>query len=359
MKTQTLAIMSISCLSLPAISLADTLEDHLNKVNVYQNDNSSLSFSGRLHADAVSINADEGEYDDTDWRRFRFGGKGEVNGFSYKLEADFNLNDGGKYKQLTDANISWQTEDGTNIKLLKQSAGFTLDGATSSNKLKTLERSNVANNLWFTKEYFTGVKLSGDVTEHISYQAGLYSSDGDPEFGIDAGIFALGSLMYSSTNDTYWDSAKFRVDYVSNEKHEEANTRDFKQVLSVSGQFKKNNWGVDAELAGGKGYFDQSDIWGFSTMPFYDVNEAIQLVTRYTYMKSQEDNGLRLNRYESKAVDGRGDQYHELYAGVNYFVHNHKLKFQLGAYYTDMADAANDGGAFNGLTFSVGMRAYW
>ncbi len=359
MRIQKILIASLTCLSSAVIAQSESIDDYWDVVDVYEGEHSSFSFSGLLHADAVLVESDEGDYEDGDWRRFRFGGKGKINGFSYKLEGDFNLNDGAKYKQLTDANVSWQLNDQTKIKLLKQSAGFTQDGATSSNKLKTLERSNIANNLWFTKEYFTGVNISGKASDQMSYQAGVYSSDGDPEIGFDAGTFVLGSLMHKVPELSYWDDANIRVDYVYNEEHEEANTRDFEQVISLSGKFKKNNWGLDTEFAGGKGYFEQSNLWGVVAMPYYDLNEKVQLVTRYTYMESDEENGLRLNRYESKAVDGRGDKYQELYAGINYFVNSHKLKFQLGAYCTDMQDSAQDGGEFSGLTITAGMRAYW
>ena len=143
-----------------------------------------------------------------------------------------------------------------------------------------------------------------------------------------------------------------------NEEDEAANTRDFSQVLSTSVKVKKGVWGVDSEFAAGRGYFEQSDLWGISTMPYLNLNEKIQLVARYTYMKSAEINGLRLNRYEAKAVDGQGDKYQELYTGVNYFINSDKLKLQLGAQYTDMQDKANDGGEFSGVSIVAGIRAY-
>ena len=45
------------------------------------------------------------------------------------------------YRNLTDTYVSWTMENGLKIKVGKQSAPFTLHGATSSKKLYTLERA--------------------------------------------------------------------------------------------------------------------------------------------------------------------------------------------------------------------------
>lgn len=359
MKFRVLATIGLFSISSFVTGQEASLDDYWANTQLYQSDAFSFTLSGRLHGNAVAIDESESDYEEMQWRRFRLGGKGHFDGYSFKLEADFDLNDGAKYKRITDAYVSWVTNEGTKIKVLKQSAGFTLDGATSSNKLKTLERSNIANNLWFTKEYFTGIKVSGRVNQQMTYQAGVYSSDGDDEFGVGAGVFGLMSMTYQVKESEFWETISYRVDYVFNEEDEAANTRDFSQVLSTSVKVKKGAWGVDSEFAAGRGYFEQSDLWGISTMPYLNLNEKIQLVARYTYMKSTEINGLRLNRYEAKAVDGQGDKYYELYTGVNYFINSNKLKLQLGAQYTDMQDKANDGGEFSGVSIVAGIRAYW
>ena len=82
-------------------------------------------------------------------------------------------------------------------------------------------------------------------------------------------------------------------------------------------------------------------------------------MARYTYLHSSDDNGLRLNRYEGDAVSGRGDEYHEAFIGLNWFIYGHKLKWQNGMQYTHMDDAADDGGKYDGWGFTSGLRAYW
>ena len=95
-------------------------------------------------------------------------------------------------------NITWQPDESTEVKILKQSAGFTLDGATSSKRLLTLQRNNLTENVWFTEEYFTGVTLKSDFNNQWFYQAGVFASDDAEEIGVtDASYFLFASLDYA------------------------------------------------------------------------------------------------------------------------------------------------------------------
>jgi phosphate-selective porin OprO/OprP len=107
------------------------------------------------------------------------------------------------------------------------------------------------------------------------------------------------------------------------------------------------------------GYFGQPDIWGFVVMPFYDLNERAEVVARYTYVKSDGDNGVRIARYENSIVEGLGDRYTEVYLGLNYYWYGHKLKLQSGVQYLEMRDRANDGGAYSGWSWTTGLRVSW
>jgi len=85
----------------------------------------------------------------------------------------------------------------------------------------------------------------------------------------------------------------------------------------------------------------------------------LQAVLRYTYVGSDGDNGVRPARYQKDVVSGRGDEYNELYAGVNLYFYGHKLKWQTGVQYFDMHDSARDGGEIDGWGLSTGLRTYW
>lgn len=329
-----------------------------------------FALSGRAQLDAVWVNPDgTGEdgasldnFNDTAWRRFRFGFVAEMfDDWKAHLEGNFDLNDDPDdwYTNLTDAYIQFAPRQEFGLKALKQSVGFTLDGATSSKRLLTMERNNLTNNLWFTAEYFNGVMASGTLANGLSYKASFFSSGGDPELDWDgAGWFTFWQLGYK-VNDT----TKLRLDYVYQDEDERQATRDFEQVLSFVPQWQSGSWGVWGDLSWGKGFVDlgQEDVWGFHLKPFYDFNENIQVTVAYTYVDGDGENSVRLNRYDNRVdnVDDRGDGYHDLYAGVNVYFYGHKFKWQTGVAWTKMDDSSEDGSDYEGVTLSTGLRVYW
>ena len=322
-----------------------------------------FELSGRLQIDSAWFDADQGEFNDILWRRFRFGFKTDIfQDWVLHIEGDWDLNEslGQTYSRLTDAYIGWHPAKNWYLKILKQSAGFTLDGATSSKKLLTLQRNNLTNNLWFTAEYFTGATISGTAAKRWAYNAGIFSSDGNDELShFDAAYFTLLSLGYNFAGDLELDNAVIRVDYVYNKEDLNANTSDFSQILSLVTKWEQGGWGLWTDISAGRGYAGQSDLWGVALMPFYGITPHIQLVFRYTYIKSVDDNGVRLGRYENEIVNGSGDKYNEIYGGLNVFFYGHNLKWQTGLQYSTMKDAANDGGEYAGWGLTTGLRISW
>ena len=322
-----------------------------------------FALSGRAQGDYALFDADEGDYDDLRWRRFRFGFSSDLaHGLKIQVEGDFDLNNSHQdlYNRLTDAYLAWQWHPDQQIKLLKHSAGFTLDGYTSSKKLMTPERNNLTNNLWFTAEYFTGLSVKGALDKRLSYNLGVFASDDSDEIGLDgASYFTLASGAYDLAPDLGLETAEIHLDYVYNNKDPQANTRDFSQVASLSTRWSQGQWNLWTDLSVGDGYYSQSDLWGLVLMPFYDFSPRWQLVGRYTRLESDGDNGVRLNRYESSVVSGRGDEYDEYFLGLNLFFYGHRLKWQNGVRYTRMEDQADDGGEYDGWGLISGLRVYW
>jgi phosphate-selective porin OprO/OprP len=322
-----------------------------------------LALSGRAQGDYAWFDADEGDYDDLRWRRFRFGFISDfAHDIKLQVEGDFDLNNslGDNYSRLTDAYLGWEWRADHELKLLKHSAGFTLDGYTSSKKLLTPERNNLTNNLWFTAEYFTGASISGKPEKRWSYKAGVFASDDSDELGVDgASYFTLLSTAYDLSPDLGLETATINLDYVYNDRDPAANTRDFSHVVSLSSRWGQGPWGLWTDLSAGDGHYGQSDLWGLVLMPFYNFSKYTQLVARYTRVESDDDNGVRLNRYESSVVSGRGDEYDEYLMGVNLYFYDHRLKWQNGLQYASMEDGADDGGEYDGWGLISGLRVYW
>ena len=122
------------------------------------------------------------------------------------------------------------------------------------------------------------------------------------------------------------------------------------------------------DLTGGSGGFaGQPDVLGFTLLPTYDISNSLwiggdklQLALRYQYANSDGDNGLQLqDRYEQEVTTGEGDRYQAFYTGLNYLIYGDRLKLMAGAEYSNMKDAANDGGEFRGWTYLAGLRLFF
>jgi phosphate-selective porin OprO/OprP len=323
----------------------------------------NLQLTGRVQGDAYYVDSeDHGNSQDIDWRRFRFGAKATLfQDFLLHVEADLdpnNIDNGDVYKGLTDAYIAWSRSKALKLKVGKQSAGFTLDGATSSKELLTLERSIVAENLWFTSEYFTGVAVSGK-SKGWSYNLGGFSSEGDEEFGrFDSGWFGLASVGRDVT-----ENVNLRLDYVHNEPDYsgEVDTKKLTDILSAVSRSEFGRFGLRTDLSYALGDDDagQSDLVGLQVMPYWNFTEMWQGVASYAMVHSTEGPGATLGRYPRRNLsDSKYEDIQNVYLGLNCYLYGHKLKWQTGVEYS-LAQNDSAGGDYNGWGVTSGLRLSW
>lgn len=338
-----------------------------------------LAVVGRLQGDAVSFHGEDNNYDDFDWRRLRLGFKATVfQDFIVHAEMDGDMNDVGEdswdefYGRLTDAYVGWSASKAAKIKVGKQSAGFTLDGATSSKKLLAPERSIVAGNLWFTTEYFTGAGISGAV-EEWTYNAGGFSASGETEFGhFESGYFAL-----LSAGHKMGDNGSLRLDYVYNDPDYTGElkdpdytvgTKDLEHVVAlVYKQMISEKLILWTDVAAGKGItdpaagVDQSDLLGVDIMPFYNISDSLQLVFQYagvTSLDNQPD--VKMSRYAGKnADDAKVETSHNVLLGFNWYLYGHKLKWQNAVEYNYGKSLAGTDEDYNGYGVTSALRISW
>jgi phosphate-selective porin OprO and OprP len=335
--------------------------------DVYRDDSNPIvqrvQFSGRYQHEFAKLDADEGELDEWNVRRMRLGPKITfLRTFVFHTEVELNPQEHDPlYVRLTDAYIQWSPSSRAVLTVGKQGVPFTVDGSTSSKDLLTIDRSNLANNIWFPQEYIPGASVSGRVGAW-SYRGGLYSAGrSNRELGeFSGGVFTLGSLGYDFGRRLGMKEAVVTGSYVYQDPDPDNTfTRQLEHVGSVALRMEVGRWGLRGDVAGARGYLGQPDVWGAVAMPFVNVTARLQLVGRYTFLESSRANGVRLATYESRVVPGRGDQYHELYAGANYFLYGHKLKVQTGVQFADLDDGAGDGGAYSGASWTTGLRVSW
>jgi phosphate-selective porin OprO/OprP len=334
----------------------------------YRNDDhpvvQRVQFSGRFQQDYAIVQADQGEHDEWNVRRLRLGARATLfRTWTFHGEAEFNPQEREPlYLRLTDFSLQWSRTPRLVLTFGKQGVPFTSDGATSSRELVAIDRSNLANNIWFPQEYMPGVSVSGRRAPWV-YRAGVYSSGAaDREFGdFTGGVFTLALIGYDFGPALGLDEALLTGNYLY-QQEDRANTftRQLEHIVSVHVRLEDEHWGARADVSTAAGYLGQSDLWSVMAMPFYNVTPAFQIVGRYTLVKSDEPNGVRLATYENTVVrEGRGDRYREFYAGANYYFYGHRLKLQTGVQWGEMRDRADDLGAYSGVAWTSGVRVGW
>ena len=223
-RTPTLAVILGGLLALTAPEQAtsqSTYDDIWKFAEWYRNDQNktvqSVLFSGRFQYEFAAVNADQGTFNDWNVRRMRLGVKSEFfHQFTVHVEAGFDPDSGGDfYKRLTDTYVEWQASDAFALKVGKQGVAFTTDGSTSSKELLTIDRSNLANNMWFPDEYIPGVSAAGGRSNWV-YHLGLYTGGRDNgEFGdFHGSAFGLVSLGYNFSEALGVEDALLRGNYV-------------------------------------------------------------------------------------------------------------------------------------------------
>jgi phosphate-selective porin OprO/OprP len=338
-----------------------------SRVELYEGDDESFfqsfALSGRLQLDWAYTRSDDSSHDEFNVRRFRFGFKTLfARELTLHVEGEFDPQEADPvYTRLTDAYLAWKPSDLVKATLGKHSAGFTLEGMTSSKRLLTIDRSNLTNNIWFTTEYFPGLSLSG-AAGSWSYFAGIFSSGSEtPEYGdFEGDEFVLLTLGHDFAREDRADEALLRLNLVHNDPDVNNDwTADLENIASLTFVYERDGRGVQTDISVAEGYFDQPDLRGFVVMPWVRLEENWELVGRYTFVDSAEDNGIRFARYERSNVDGRGDRYNEIYLGLNYYWYGHKLKLQNAIQYVDMRDQAGDGGEYAGFSWTTAFRLSW
>jgi phosphate-selective porin OprO/OprP len=328
-----------------------------------------LIFTGRWQHDLAIVDTDARTYKESNIRRVRFGPR--ITFFrDYLFHAELEVNPQERnpfYVRFTDLYVAWQKNPKSVIQVGKQSIPFTQEGATSSKELLTIDRSNLANNIWFTQEYMPGVSLSGRVAPW-TYRAGVYSSgQRNRELGeFDGGMFTLLLVGYDFGKQLGVREATLTANYIYQKPDSDLTvaqlnnlfTKKVDHTATVHFKLEQPKFGFRGDVSKTSGYSNQPDILGMMAMPYYSFTDKWQALVRYTFLHS-DPNGLIFNTYENKLLSGRGDEYRETYLGLNYFIYGHKLKIQAGLQFEDMKDAANDGGAFSGTSFTTGLRVGW
>lgn len=198
----------------------------------------SLATVGRLQADAACFHeAPDRKFNALLWRRFFDGFEAKFrDGFTLHGEVEFNLNERDPlYERITEAYLAWRMSEAQEIRAGKITAGFTLDGKTSSRLLLRPERNLLSWNLWFPDNFFSGMAADGKINGW-EYNLGCFSSAGGREFGdFDAGYFGLLSIGRDVGEQVGLKKAYVAMDYVHKGRdRNNRGTRNSSNVVSLN-----------------------------------------------------------------------------------------------------------------------------
>ncbi len=302
---------------------------------LYKNDQNAFlqefKLIGRYQLQYANVDSNQGGYSDWENRRWRIGAQAQILQ-NIKLLGQINIDDSFNptYGSIDEAYIQFALEAGK-LSIGKMKPKFTYEYATSSRFISTFERSLLVNQL--TPDKSSGISWSGNAGE-FKYSAGLYSGDGDDEFGeFNESVFSLVTIGADL------GFADWTLGYLYNGSEENNNTSPYGHsfsnalVFGGDGPFKV---GTDMIYANG---FDGNDAYGLVILPTYDLTKKLQLVGRYQYAYGDNDSLRAQSRYERQVSDltdgGYGSSYNAIYGGINYFICEDKLKLMAGLEYSD------------------------
>ena len=277
-------------------------------------------------------------------RRFRIGTSVKfLNGFKFSARANLEKGDFREtqfgYNNFDEINLSYDFGDrfgfeDVNVGYGRYKIGFGGEEIGSSKKIKTIERSNLNNNL--APGRATGAMFKAK-RGGVDYTASVFSTDVDDEtFGSwDGGV-------------GYWLAAEFEAlggditaqflgydGAVGNDV-----SRNVKWASSLTYETEIGNWELFTNASYGE--VNGSDLYGFVIMPStFLIEDKLEAVFRYQYANSSADQ-IRINGGSVRDVANfelgpstvqRGDLNHTIYAGLNYYLCGNNAKVMVGAEY--------------------------
>jgi hypothetical protein len=322
---------------------------------------------GRYHGQQHWLDSDQGGDQDWENRRVRYGFDARLfaKTTEIRLDAETNEDLSEAYATLIDAYVKWKPLDGFSLTLGRQKPGIAhYDWVQSTTSQPTFERSQIFNQLRVNRA--TGLLAEG-ADGAWSWQAGVYSSEGNSEFGSFSGGHAFtAGIGYDFAHALGTEKALAHVDWLHSEAKADDNLFNrYGDIVSATLWLEEERWAIVAEGFAATGGGDpDGDVFGFFFQPAYDlIPGKMQLVGRYSFAVGDgPDSVIAQSRYERSAPSlgggGRGDRYHAFYAGAQWFIHGDKLKFMAGAEYASL-DGGGNGGDYDGLTALAGVRLYF
>lgn len=340
-----------------------------------------IALNGRYQGQAISQTEDYGGVDNGyhEWqhRRFRLGLDVEfANNITFF--SSINVSDGSGGGPLTEGvffdtwdeiGIEWEPSDDFYVHVGKMKQKITVENATSSKKILTIERSTVVNEVISDKPWglTVGFELAG-MSHEVGGWIGGADLDGTgerwdwPDADSRGGFTYRGSTDVSDStellwgyqfwnNSSGWASAGGSADSNLGSAYEHVAHIGTKSEWGDLGLITDLIYGANREASGliPAG----NDTFGVVILPYYNITDKLQAVARYAYMGDGREQ--RTQRYN---VRQRLDNTHTFYVGLNYYICGDKLKV-MGGYEYATSEEFGTGVDIDSSTWMFGVRTYW
>lgn len=222
--------------------------------------------------------------------------------------------------------------------------------ATSSKKIKTIERSNLNN--FFAGKRATGALL-GATRGGYDLAFGVFSSNSIDQ---DLADWDGDNFYFASAARDLDDNSSLRADLIIGDA-DTASIYKYDWASSLTYQTKAGIFDVMTNVTYGD--TGAEDVYGIVIMPSYElIEDQLEAVFRYQWANASGDVLSASKRNLSKIDNGigKGDNNQTLYAGLNYFLCDHNAKVMLGAEYETLDGTNAD---LEATTLWAAFRAYF
>lgn len=339
---------------------------------IYESDSGfirSVALTGRYHGQWISqsedIGATENGYHQYQHRRFRQGIEvGFANDITFSATAnisdgsgsdgDHDLTNGRFFDDWDEFAIEWAPSKDTYVIVGKQKQKVTIENETSSNKILTIERSAITNEVVSDKPW--GVTFGFKALD-IKHEVGAWINGADNDSSGEGWLWpdtsSRGSLTYRATKKLN-DATELHFDYqFTNNSGGTVNAAGtpvtyadaglgsaYEHVVTLGSKNKWGDLGLITDLifagnrqaqggGGGAAAIPAGDnTYGLVIMPYYNFTDKLQGVFRYAYMDSGREQ--RTQRFD---VRRNVEDYSTFYAGLNYYICGDNLKLMAGYEY--------------------------
>lgn len=334
-----------------------TICDIFDLSTLYESDQgfiNEIALIGRYHGQWHNT---EGDSSDAGWdhRRWRTGVEIVfLDNFTFQTDVNFNPDEGRFVEDFENLFVGWK-KDGAYVTVGRQKPKITREYSTSSKRIKTLERSQLVNQLVPAK--IGGVVGGYQISEPLWAEAGIYTGQLTEDWGLpeSGDIAASARVGYQITEAT-----EARFDYFfADGAGVDSGVKNHEHIFSWNTLTDWDRTHLVTDIIYGVGEGDVGDVFGIVVMPYYEITDKLEGVLRYTYSTGDGDDSIRLQkRYERPAstLGEYGDNYHAIYGGLNYYICGDKLKLMTGV---EWATLDRPGGSFDSWTYLAGVRLYF